>query len=118
LRDQELAAELNAAGQRTGAGQPFDAAAVRWLRWRYEIPTPSLLGADELSVSQVAERLGVSSAAVYYWISHDQLDARRAPGNRLCVPFPPEVEQACRQRVANSAHIVTPTERVAAKGAV
>jgi hypothetical protein len=118
LRDEELAAELNAAGHRTGAGQAFDAAAVRWLRWRYRISTPSLFAADELSVRKVAERLGVSDGAVYYWISHNQLEARRGPGKRLCVPFSPEVELACRERVANSAHIPAPTEKVTAGSAV
>jgi DNA invertase Pin-like site-specific DNA recombinase len=118
LRNHELAAELNAAGQRTGTGRPFDPAAVQWLRWRHQIPSPPPLAPGELSVREVAERLGISGGAVYYWISHDQLDARRGAANRLCVPFPPEIEQACRERIANSSHIPTPTETITAGGAV
>ena len=67
---------------------------------------------------EVAERLGISDSAVYYWISHDQLPARRGAANRLCVPFSPEIEQACQERIANSSHITTPTETATAGGAV
>lgn len=118
LNNHELAAELNAAGLRTGAGRPFDPAAVQWLRWSYKIPSPPPFAPGELSVHDVARRLGVSDGVVYYWIAHGQLDARRGPGNRHRIPFPPQVEQACRQRVANSVHIKPPTEMVAAGGAV
>jgi len=118
LHNHELAAELNATGLRTGTGRPFDPAAVQWLRWRYRIPAPPLLAAGELSVRDVARRLGVSDGVVYYWIGRGQLDARRGPANRHRIPFPPEVEQACRERVANSVHIKPPTEMVAAGGAV
>jgi DNA invertase Pin-like site-specific DNA recombinase len=118
LTNHELAAELNAAGHRTGTGRPFDPAAAQWLRWRHRIPTPPTLAPGELSVREVAERLGISDGAVYYWISHGQLDARRGAANRLCVPFSPEIEQACRERIANSSHIPTPTETITAGGAV
>jgi DNA invertase Pin-like site-specific DNA recombinase len=118
LTNHELAAELNAASHRTGTGRPFDPAAAQWLRWRYHIPAPPLLAAGELSVREVAEHLGVSDGVVYYWIAHGQLDARRGPANRHCIPFPPEVEQACRERIANSAHITAPTEIITAGGAV
>ena len=117
LNTHELAAELNAAGQRTGTGRPFDPAAAQWLRWRHRIPSPPL-APGELSVREVAERLGISDSAVYYWISHDQLPARRGAANRLCVPFSPEIEQACQERIANSSHITTPTETATAGGAV
>ena len=33
----QIAEQLNAAGLRTGKGEPFDETAVRWLRWRYRI---------------------------------------------------------------------------------
>ena len=118
LTNHELAAELNAAGHRTGTGRPFDPAAAQWLRWRHQIPSPPTLAPGELSVREVAERLDISAGAIYYWISHGQLDARRGAANRLCVPFSPEIEQACRDRIANSSHIPTPTETITAGGAV
>jgi excisionase family DNA binding protein len=89
---------------------------VRWVRHAHKIPSPPrlVLEPGELTVGQAAERLGISDGTVYYWIRHGQLAARRGPGNRLRIPFGPDVEQACRERVANSFHIPTPTETLAA----
>lgn len=116
--DAELADRLNASGFSTGTGRPFDAAAVQWIRYAYGIASPPLLAQGECSVKQVADRLGVSESAVYYWISRGQLTARRGAGGRLCVPFAPEVERACRERIARSNRIVTRTRNPAAGGAV
>ena len=118
LNNHELAAELNAAELRTGAGRPFDPAAVQWLRWRYKIPSPPLFAPGELSVHQVAETIGVSNGVVYDWISTGKLAARRGPGNRLYIPFDAGVEQDCRLRVANSVHLPPETKIKAAGGAV
>jgi hypothetical protein len=41
---------------------------------------------------------------VHYWIRSGNLAARRGPAGRWCIPFPPDVEQACRDRAAGSAH--------------
>lgn len=112
--DEQLAAELQAAGLRTGTGRPFDERAVRWVRYAHKIASPPKFAPNELTVAQVAERLGVSIGAVYYWIGHGQLAARRGPANRLCIPFGPEVESACRDRVANSVHLPRPIETLAA----
>jgi DNA invertase Pin-like site-specific DNA recombinase len=101
----EIAAELNAARLRTGTGRPFDAQAVSSLRCFHHIPARLLLRDDELTVSQVAERLGIASTVVYYWISTGKLAARHGRANRHCIPFPPDVEQECRERIANSTHI-------------
>jgi DNA invertase Pin-like site-specific DNA recombinase len=114
----EIAAELNVAGLRTGTGRPFDALVVGRLRSDHHIPAPPPLHDGELTVSQVAERLGISHGAVYYWIGHGQLAARRGHANSLCIPFPPDVEQQCRQRIVSSTHIPTQTKIIATGGAV
>ncbi len=118
--NEELLTELNGAGLRTGTGRPFDLKTLRWLRCQYKIPSPPswLPQEGELTVDQVAERLGISHGAVYYWISHGQLAARRGPANRLYIPFGPDIEQDCRERVANSIHIPAETKMAAAGGAV
>jgi DNA invertase Pin-like site-specific DNA recombinase len=118
-RDEELVKELNAAGFRTGTGRPFDLAAVRWLRFAYRIPSPpSPLARGELTVAGVAARLGIARDAVYYWIEHGHLQARRDDRGRLCVPFSPDVEEACRQRVLMSTHIKLQTQTCTVGGAV
>jgi excisionase family DNA binding protein len=103
----EIATELQAAGLRTGTGMMFDERIVCGLRSRYRIPAASALRHGELTVSQVAERLGVSTAAIYHLIARGTLPARRGYHNQLCIPFPPEVEQQCRERVRNSPRLRT-----------
>jgi excisionase family DNA binding protein len=107
--NSQIAEQLNAAGMRTGTGLTFHEKTVRWLRSRYQIQTdPSqLLGDGELTVTQVADRLGVSRDLIYSWISDGKLAARRGPRNRLYVPFPPEVERQCRQRITNSPRLTS-----------
>jgi hypothetical protein len=105
LTNQELVAELNATGFKTGMGRCFDVAAVQWVRHAYHIPSPSPVLAGELSVDEVAAQLGIRAGPVYYWIEHGLLVARRTAIGRLCIPYTPEVEAACRKRVADSAHI-------------
>ena len=112
----EIATELNAQGLRTGAGLPFNAQAVRFVRRAHNIPTGPQQG--ELTVGEVAERLGVSCGVVYYWFRHGKLAVRRAGADRLRIPFPPEVERQCRERVANSTHISSQTKITATGGAV
>ena len=101
----EIACQLNAAGLRTGKGTPFAADSVgRWILWRHQfLPDPEPGHNDgELTVCQeYAETLGVSIGTVYDWISTGKLTARRGPAMRLFIPFPPEVEQQCRERVQN-----------------
>ncbi|HVR95315.1 MAG TPA: recombinase family protein [Thermoanaerobaculia bacterium] len=118
--EEELVAELAAAGLATGAGRPFDIAAVRWMRYAHQIPAAprSLLAPGELTVAQVATRLAVVDDVVYYWISCGQLDARRGAGGRLCVPFSPDVEEACRKRVLCSTRIKPRTQTTAGGGAI
>jgi excisionase family DNA binding protein len=109
----EIASELNTAGLRTGTGLAFSAGAVRYLRRAYKIPTPPP-DRDELTVAEVAQRLGVSAGVIYYWIRHGQLTARRNRAHHLRIPFDTDIEQECRTRIANSSHI--PQTKIPATG--
>lgn len=105
LANHDIAEQLNAAGFTTGAGRRFDNDAVASLRHYHHVPPPALLADGEVTVADVARRLGVSHGAVIHWIARGSLDARRGVNNQWCVPFGPDVENACRRRVAQSAHI-------------
>jgi hypothetical protein len=105
LTNPELAAALNAAGHRTGTGKPFDRTAACNLRYAYRIGSPDLLAEGELTPRAVAQRLGVAVGVVHGWLSVGTLSARRGPAGRWCIPFPPEVEQACQARITDSSHI-------------
>jgi len=101
----ELAEQLNAAGLTTGHGRPFDVKAVQWIRHAYQIPSPAPYADGEVSVAEAARRLGCSTGVIYYWIEAAQLDARRGPGNRLCIRWNDRIEAACRQRITRSGHL-------------
>jgi excisionase family DNA binding protein len=105
MSDQELVAQLNTRGMKTGMGRSFDVAAVKWVRYTHRVPSPSPFQPGEMRVDEVAARLAISADAVYYWIEHGQLAARRTTSGRLCVSFTSEVEAACRNRVADSHHL-------------
>ena len=123
LDNRELAAKLNAAGYHSGAGRPFDSDAVSSLRHYHGIGSPALLEPGELTVRDVAARLGVNHGAVISWINQGLLAARRGLYNRWCVPFDHEVEARWRAHVAASPHVHTnidpspllPTERTVAQ---
>ena len=102
----------------TGSGKPFDIKAIQWVRHTHHVPTPSPYAAGELSVNDVAARLGVSTGVVYYWIETAQLDARRSRGNRLCIPWTAKIEAACRRRITASAHLNPASKTATAGGAV
>jgi len=104
LDNNALAAALNDAGHRTGTGQPFDGTAAGNLRNYHHIPCPGLLGDGELTPRQIAERIGVSTGTIHYWINSGYLHARRGAAGRWAIPFPAEVEAACRDRATGSAH--------------
>ncbi len=110
LSNQVLVEELNAAGFKTGMGRAFDIDAVQWVRYAHHVPSPSTFKDGELSVGEVAARLGISTGAIYDWIQRGHLAARRTTTGRLGVSYTPEVEVACRTRVENSCHM-TPTSQ-------
>jgi DNA invertase Pin-like site-specific DNA recombinase len=107
----EIAAKLQAAGVRTPRGRTFDRGNVSSARCRYKIPSGPARHDGELTPGEIAARLGISKNAVYYWIRHGQLQARRGAAGRLAVPYGPDIEQELRQRVANSGHFKTQQRR-------
>jgi Recombinase zinc beta ribbon domain/Helix-turn-helix domain len=108
LANRDIADRLNAAGYTTGTGRPFDNDAVASLRHCHQIPPPGLLEDGEVTVSDVARRLGIGHGAVIHWIARGWLTARRDLNSQWCVPFGPDVEADCRTRIARSAHIHQP----------
>ena len=68
----------------------------------------------ELTVTEVAAVLGISTNVVYYWIERNHIDARRGPAGRLYIPFNADIEAACRARIAASVHLPMPPRHEAA----
>jgi DNA invertase Pin-like site-specific DNA recombinase len=108
--DAEIGAELQAAGLRSPRGRRFDAAGVKSVRHRYKIPQGPFHRHGELRPPAIAKRLEISESTIYSWIRRGTLQSRRGPGGRLWVQFGPDVEQECRERIANSGHITPKTK--------
>ncbi|MBD0843998.1 hypothetical protein [Streptomyces sp. TRM68416] len=100
--DEELVAELAAAGLTTGKKRPFDIKAVRRARYAYRVRAPRTLPfrEGEIGIDDMARILGVSYSAAYYWITHHRLDARQDRSGRWCVTWNDEVEADCWKRPA------------------
>jgi transposase-like protein len=62
----------------------------------------------ELTVAEVAAVLAISTNVVYYWIERHHVASRRGPAGRLFIPFGPEIEAACKARLAASVHLPHP----------
>ena len=84
LTDAQIAERLNEEGQLSALGKPFTVSMIKWIRHRYQIPAAKLIRPNELTVQQVAERFGVSSNVVYYWIEHAVIQARRVNSGMPC----------------------------------
>lgn len=56
----------------------------------------------DVSPAEVARRLGISRDAVYGWARQGHVPSRVGAGGRIFIPFTPEVEATCRQRIAAS----------------
>jgi len=92
--DARVADILNAEGLRTGAGAPFNATAVDWIRYCHGLKNrQAILRQDgRLTVPEMARSLGVSQTLVRHWASHGRLRGGRF-GTKAVWLFEPVVQQ-------------------------
>ena len=78
--DGEVASKLNEEKFTTGTGAPFDAAAVRWLQYRWGLKSyrDQLLAVGYLTVAEMAAKLGMSEGQTRQW---------RRSGRLLATPY-------------------------------
>jgi len=104
VNNTDLAAALNTTGHRTARGRPFDPDSAGNLRQYHKISYPPATRDGELTIPQAAAGIGVSVQTIKYWIGRGYLTARQGPSRQWAIPFPPDVEAACRERAARSTH--------------
>jgi DNA invertase Pin-like site-specific DNA recombinase len=110
LSDAQILEQLNQEGQLSALGKPFTISMIKWIRYRYQIPAAKLIRPEELTVQQVAERFGVSSNVVYYWIERGVIQARRVNSGMPCwITLDKADEQKLCDWVRNSSRIQKPT---------
>ncbi len=90
--DTTVATQLNEEGFTTGAGAPFDVAAVRWLRQRWGLKSyrDHLLAAGHLTTTEMATHLGISESQTRRWRRSGRLRALRYNGRGDCLFEPIE----------------------------
>jgi DNA invertase Pin-like site-specific DNA recombinase len=109
LDDAQIAARLNDEGLKTNKGNPFTIKSIKWIRHKHKIPPVDDRKAGELTVKEVAARLGVSCGVVYYWIDKGLIHGRRRnAGSPYLLAVTPELEQELAQRVAQSTRLKPP----------
>lgn len=116
-RDSDIAAELRRLGLRTARGHEFKTRDVRNVRHSLGLTRPSPLERGELTVRQVAARLGVKPSTVYYLLRTGQIPHRKPATGAVCIPFTADIEAAIRARPA-VARLITQTQQSAVGGAV
>ena len=109
LDDAQIAARLNDEGLKTNKGNPFTIKSIKWIRHKHKIPPVDDRKVGELTVKEVAARLGVSCGVVYYWIDKGLIHGRRRnAGSPYLLAVTPELEQELAQRVAQSTRLKPP----------
>ena len=119
LPNMEIAECLNREGHVSPLGKPFTGSMIQWIRYRYQIPKARLARPEELTVQQVAERFGVSSHVVYYWIDRGVIQARRLnAGAPYWITLNEADQQKLREWVHNSCRIRTTSSKNLEEGAL
>ena len=105
--DHQIVETLNQEGVLSAAGKPFNASKVRWIRFKHDIPAPKLKQADEITVKEAGQKLGVSKWVVYYWIERGVVQARRLHrGSPYWIKLDADKEKELFEWVCNSPRIV------------
>lgn len=108
LSDDQIAHDLNLEGCISPMGKAFTVSMIKWVRHRYQIPTPMLMHFDEQTVDQMMEKFGVSRHVVYYWIKRDLVKARQLKrGMPYWITMNEDKERELHDRVRNSPRIQT-----------
>ena len=76
--DAQVAHLLNERGLRTGAGEPFDAVSVQWVRYSTKLKSlkERLLEAGMLTRRQICATLGISRTELGRWRQQGRVQAR------------------------------------------
>ena len=106
LSDPQIAEAMNQQGLHSSRGLPFTLAMIKWIRYRYAIPSVCLKRPEELTVRQLADRLAVSIHFVHYWIKHGVIEARQLDGRGpFWITITDQQEHELHDRVRKSTHL-------------
>ena len=121
LTDQQIVAELNRLGELSATGRRHTMHTISWIRYKYKIPGPSLKRPEEVTVQELAARLGVQPGPVYYWIKRGMIETRRIKnGSPVWIKIDEIKLQELRDRVSRSKKMrkQPDVQKLAERGAV
>jgi DNA invertase Pin-like site-specific DNA recombinase len=120
MNDAQITATLDQEGLLSPKGRRFTLTIIKQLRSKYRIPGPCLKSPSELTVREVAKRLGVNPGVVHYWIERAHLRSRKlGPGWPHWIILDPEKEAELRQWVMRSTRLKAATaQNLSARGAL
>jgi DNA invertase Pin-like site-specific DNA recombinase len=107
LPDSQIATQLNREGHTSAKGRHYTTKIVQWIRWRYQIPPATLKNPEELTVQEIAQKFGVGTGVVYYWIEHEIIATARQlnHGMPYWITLKPADEEKLRDWVRHSTKI-------------
>ena len=107
--DAQVAHVLNERGFQTGAGDPFDAVSVQWVRFSAKLPSLKLrlLAAGMITTKQLTEKTGAPRTTISRWRTKGLIQARMCAESGewlywLPVQIPPYRGAPKRQPVGTS----------------
>ena len=104
--DADIAHALNAAGLLSAKGMPFNVSMVKWIRYKHNIPIAELRRPEELTVRETAEKLGVSTGVVYYWLQRGIVTSRKTNnGSRCWLSIDTAKETELKERIRQSSRL-------------
>lgn len=93
MSNKEIIQKLNDANCLTAKGQKFTISAIKWIRYKHKIPAVYRGKPDELTVIQVAEKLGVTTHVIYYWLERGYISSRQDQEKKHWIQLTPQLEQ-------------------------
>jgi hypothetical protein len=106
LPDEQVARVLDREGLKPSKERAFTAAIVGAIRYKHHMLLGELKRPDELTVTEIMERFGVSRSTVHYWIKRGVVETRRRDkGSPHWVTLTPDKEDELRRWVRNSRQI-------------
>ena len=94
----------------TNKGNSYTLFSVKWIRYKYKIPSYNLRKPGELSINEVAQKFDVSHHVVRYWIETGAIDARKTHDHKFWILLTPEKEEELSKKVSRSTKIRTARE--------
>ena len=102
---KQIASTLNEQGRTSPRNKPFTAAMIRQILYRYGMVIPQTKP-GEYTVSEVAERFGVSRGKVHYWIGRGLIKANKSiRGSCYLLTIDPEQENELHERAGKYTRI-------------